>query len=39
MVLASMTNPAAWNGLFWLVLGLAATRPVTALTGETLSAA
>ena len=39
MVLASMTNPAAWNGLFWIVLGLAATRPVTALTGGALSPA
>jgi hypothetical protein len=30
MVIASMTNPAAWNGLFWIVLGMAACRPVTA---------
>jgi hypothetical protein len=35
MVIASMTNPAAWNGLFWIVLGLAATRPVTATTAAT----
>lgn len=30
LVLSSMTNPAAWEGLFWIVLGLAATRPFTA---------
>ncbi|MEO6331379.1 MAG: O-antigen ligase family protein [Gemmatimonadaceae bacterium] len=30
MVLASMTNPTAWETLFWIVLGLAATRPVVA---------
>jgi len=30
IVLASMTNPTAWETLFWIVLGLAATRPVTA---------
>jgi len=29
LVIASMTNPAAWDGLFWILLGLAATRPVT----------
>ena len=28
LVIASTTNPAAWNGLFWVLLGLAATRPV-----------
>jgi hypothetical protein len=32
LVIASMTNPAAWDGLFWILIGLAATRPV-ALTG------
>ncbi|MBA3646916.1 MAG: hypothetical protein H0W63_12185, partial [Gemmatimonadaceae bacterium] len=26
LVIASMTNPAAWDGLFWVLLGLAATR-------------
>jgi hypothetical protein len=30
LVIASMTNPAAWDGLFWILIGLAATRPVTA---------
>lgn len=33
LVIASMTNPAAWDGLFWILLGLAATRPVAAVTG------
>ena len=28
LVMASTTNPAAWNGLFWLILGLTATRPI-----------
>ncbi|MEO7647627.1 MAG: hypothetical protein ABIV11_05250, partial [Gemmatimonadaceae bacterium] len=28
LVIASMTNPAAWEGLFWVLLALAATRPV-----------
>lgn len=37
MVIASMTNPAAWNGLFWIVLGLAATRPVPVATAGALS--
>jgi hypothetical protein len=32
VVVASMTNPAAWNGLFWIILGLAASRPVIART-------
>jgi len=27
--MASTTNPAAWNGLFWLILGLTATRPIS----------
>jgi hypothetical protein len=31
MVIASMTNPAAWNGLFWVALGLTAARPVKQL--------
>ncbi len=28
MVIGSTTNPAAWNGLFWVLLGLAASRPI-----------
>jgi hypothetical protein len=28
LAIASMTNPAAWNGLFWVLLGLVASRPV-----------
>src|ERR1700686_4180061 len=28
LVIGSMTNPAAWNGLFWLILGLVASRPL-----------
>ncbi|HWL38804.1 MAG TPA: hypothetical protein VNO75_01105, partial [Gemmatimonadaceae bacterium] len=28
LIVASMTNPAAWNGLFWVILGLVATRPL-----------
>jgi O-antigen ligase len=27
LVMASTTNPAAWNGLFWVLLALAASRP------------
>ncbi len=30
MVISSMTNPAGWNGLFWLLGGLVAARPVMA---------
>jgi O-antigen ligase len=29
LVIGSTTNPAAWNGLFWLILGLVASRPVS----------
>jgi hypothetical protein len=29
LIMASTTNPAAWNGLFWLILGLTATRPIS----------
>lgn len=28
LIVGSMTNPAAWNGLFWLLLGLVASRPL-----------
>jgi O-antigen ligase/polysaccharide polymerase Wzy-like membrane protein len=28
LVIGSMTNPAAWNGLFWLILGVVASRPL-----------
>jgi hypothetical protein len=28
LVIGSTTNPAAWNGLFWLILGLVASRPL-----------
>jgi hypothetical protein len=34
IVVASMTNPAAWNGLFWVVLGLAAARPTEATSAS-----
>jgi hypothetical protein len=27
LTIASTTNPAAWNGLFWVILGLVASRP------------
>lgn len=27
VIVASTTNPAAWNALFWLILGLVASRP------------
>jgi hypothetical protein len=35
IVLASMTNPTAWETLFWIVLGLAASRPTapTSVSG------
>ena len=29
LVAASMTNPAAWNGLFWVLLGLSASRAIS----------
>jgi O-antigen ligase len=29
LVIASTTNPAAWNGLFWLILGVVASRPTS----------
>lgn len=40
LVIASMTNPAAWDGLFWILIGLAATRPlgVTPAAAEPLAA-
>jgi hypothetical protein len=28
LIVGSMTNPAAWNGLFWVLLGIVATRPI-----------
>ena len=28
LIVGSMTNPAAWNGLFWVLLGIVATRPL-----------
>ena len=28
LIVGSMTNPAAWNGLFWVLLGMVATRPL-----------
>jgi O-antigen ligase len=27
LVIGSTTNPAAWNGLFWVILGMVASRP------------
>ena len=30
LVMGAMTNPAAWGGLFWVLLGIAATRPAAA---------
>ena len=38
IAMASMTNPAAWNGLFWILLGLAATRPTTSSSDASLAA-
>ena len=32
LVMGSMTNPAAWGGLFWVLIGVAATRPAAATT-------
>ncbi|MDQ6718648.1 MAG: O-antigen ligase family protein [Gemmatimonadota bacterium] len=37
LVIASMTNPAAWDGLFWILLGLAATRPVVRTMGAAIA--
>jgi hypothetical protein len=28
LVIGSMTNPAAWNGLFWVLMGVVASRPL-----------
>jgi hypothetical protein len=28
LIIGSTTNPAAWNGLFWLILGMVASRPL-----------
>ena len=28
LILGAMTNPAAWNGLFWVMMGVVASRPV-----------
>jgi hypothetical protein len=28
LVVGSMTNPAAWNGLFWVLMGVVASRPL-----------
>ncbi|MGH9418623.1 MAG: O-antigen ligase family protein, partial [Thermoanaerobaculia bacterium] len=30
LILGAMTNPAAWNGLFWVMMGVVASRPVIA---------
>jgi hypothetical protein len=30
LIFGAMTNPAAWNGLFWVMMGVVASRPVTA---------
>ena len=29
-IVGSMTNPAAWNGLFWVLMGMVASRPLAA---------
>ena len=31
LIFGAMTNPAAWNGLFWVMMGVVASRPVSAL--------
>jgi len=31
LICGAMTNPAAWNGLFWVMMGVVASRPVSAL--------
>jgi hypothetical protein len=28
LIFGAMTNPAAWNGLFWVMMGVVASRPV-----------
>jgi O-Antigen ligase len=28
LIVGSMTNPAAWNGLFWVLMGMVASRPL-----------
>jgi hypothetical protein len=28
LIVGSMTNPAAWNGLFWVLMGMVASRPI-----------
>jgi hypothetical protein len=30
LIFGAMTNPAAWNGLFWVMMGVIASRPITA---------
>jgi hypothetical protein len=30
LIFGAMTNPAAWNGLFWVMMGLVASRPLSA---------
>ncbi|MFL5640469.1 MAG: O-antigen ligase family protein [Gemmatimonadaceae bacterium] len=30
LILGAMTNPAAWNGLFWVMMGVVASRPISA---------
>jgi hypothetical protein len=30
LIFGAMTNPAAWNGLFWVMMGVVASRPVVA---------
>lgn len=30
LIVGSTTNPAAWNGLFWVLMGMVASRPVAA---------
>jgi hypothetical protein len=29
LILGAMTNPAAWNGLFWVMMGAVAARPAS----------
>jgi hypothetical protein len=29
LILGAMTNPAAWNGLFWVMMGVVASRPAS----------
>jgi O-Antigen ligase len=29
LIFGAMTNPAAWNGLFWVMMGVVASRPVS----------